>query len=79
MIEPVHCGSNSILKVRFLVHPVYKEKKPAKTEWLFLEDYATLILWTRAGVGAAVLLPMKAAHVDGSPGRLFLIPPSSEF
>ena len=23
MIEPVHCGSNSILKVRFLGHPVY--------------------------------------------------------
>ena len=23
VIEPVHCGSNSILKVRFLGHPVY--------------------------------------------------------
>ena len=23
MIEPVHCGSSSILKVRFLGHPVY--------------------------------------------------------
>ena len=23
MIEPVHCGSNSILKVRFFGHPVY--------------------------------------------------------
>ena len=61
---------------------LYKEKKKRKdrkTEWLFLEDYATLILWTRARVGAALPLPMKAAHVDGSPGRLFLIPPSCKF
>ena len=25
VIEPVHCGSSSILKVRFLGHPVYHD------------------------------------------------------
>ena len=31
MIEPVHCGSDSILKVRFLGHPVVAFKKNVKT------------------------------------------------
>ena len=80
----------------FSTRTIQKEK-PAKTDWLFFEDYTkrkrNVKTERRNGCssrtmqrsscgreqGAAVLLPMKAAHVDGSPGRLFLIPPSSEF